>query len=60
MQLNRLNEYDLARLEVVKIPTKEMLDALIIRIREINDLNDKLKLKLDGIEDSLMEAEIEL
>ena len=60
MQLNRLNEYDLERLELVKNPTKEMLDALIVKIREINDLNDELKLKLDGIEDSLMEAEIEL
>ena len=60
MQLNRLNDYDLERLELVKNPTKEMLDALITKLREINDLNDKLKLKLDGIEDSLMEAEIEL
>ena len=60
MQLNRLNDYDLERLELVKYPTKEMLDALILKLREINDLNDKLKLKLDGIEDSLMEAEIEL
>ena len=60
MQLNRLNDYDLERLELVKNPTKEMLDALILKLREINDLNDKLKLKLDGIEDSLMEAEIEL
>ena len=60
MQLNRLNEYALERLELVKNPTKEMLDALITKLREINELNNKLKLKLDGIEDSLMEAEIEL
>ncbi len=60
MLLNRLNDYDLEMLELVKNPTKEMLDALILKLREINELNDKLKLKLDGIEDSLMEAEIEL
>ena len=60
MLLERLSDYDLEKLELVKTPTKEMLDALIIKIRYINDLNDKLKLKLDGIEDSLMEAEIEL
>ena len=60
MLLNRLNDYALEMLELVKNPTKEMLDALILKLREINELNDKLKLKLDGIEDSLMEAEIEL
>ena len=60
MLLNRLNDYDLEMLELVKNPTKEMLDALILKLRESNELNDKLKRKLDGIEDSLMEAEIEL
>ena len=60
MQLDRLNTYDLEELERVKHPTQEMLLALIKKLHVIKDEKNNTQLKLDSLEETLMEAEIDL
>ena len=60
MLLERLNENDLLSLEIEKHPTREMVIALIKKLRENIELKDEAELKLDTLEETLEEAEIDI